>query len=199
MVKFFTEDNWSFTQINKQSSLRLAFKGENEKCDCYAIAREKEKQFIFLSVCPIKVPKTKRRAVGEFLLRVNCEGVIGSFELDFDDGEIRHKTSIEVQKNSLDSQTIKSLAYTSVMMMDRYLPGIELVIAGLMSPGEAIVEIKLWITIIVTRLPPAIAYFTRFAIANFVGCARHLNDESKFSSLRCDRILSAVQLNPTIN
>ena len=142
MVKFFTEDNWSFTQLKKQSELRLAFKGKNEKCDCYAIAREQQKQFIFYSLSPIKVPKTKRRVVGEFLLRVNYNQIVGSFEQDFSDGEIRYKTSIFLKNNSLDSELIKELVYTNVMMMERYLSGIELVISGLMSPEEAIVEIK---------------------------------------------------------
>ena len=142
MVKFFKEDNWSFTKVKKQSVLHLAFQGKNGKCDCYAQAREKEKQFIFYSVYPTKVPKPKRRAVGEFLLRVNCGKIIGSFELDFINGEIRYKTSIGINNNSLTSGTIKDLVYTNMMMMEQYLPGIRFVMSGDMSPEEAIAEIE---------------------------------------------------------
>ncbi|MCP2727809.1 YbjN domain-containing protein [Limnofasciculus baicalensis] len=140
IVNFFTQDNWSFTQIKKQSTLRLAFKGKNGKCDCYAQVREKEKQFIFYSVCPTQVPKTKRRVVGEFLLRINHEKVIGGFDLDFNNGEIRYKTSISFNNKSLTSDTIKDLVYTNLMMMERYLPGIRLVISGFISPEEALAE-----------------------------------------------------------
>ncbi|HBE18560.1 MAG TPA: hypothetical protein DDW51_13335 [Cyanobacteria bacterium UBA11367] len=101
IVKFFTQDNWSFTQIKKQSTLRLAFKGKNGKCDCYAQVREKEKQFIFYSVCPERVPKTKRRVLGEFLLRINYQQILGSFDLDFSDGEVRYKTSMSINNYSL--------------------------------------------------------------------------------------------------
>jgi hypothetical protein len=142
IINFFTQDNWSFTQIKKQSTLRLAFKGKNEKCDCYAQAKEQEKQFIFYSVCPAKVPKPKRRAVGEFLSRVNYGKIIGNFELDFNDGEIRYKTSIGIDRNPLTTNTIKDLVYTNLMMMERYLPGIRLVISGDLSPEEAILEIE---------------------------------------------------------
>ena len=142
IVKFFTEDNWSFTKLKKQSALRLSFKGKNERCDCYAQAREEQQQFIFYSVCPTQVPKPKRRAVGEFLSRVNYGQIIGNFELDFIDGEIRYKTSICVNKNSLTSEEIKDLVYINVMMMDRYLPGIRFVMSGDMSPEEAIAEIE---------------------------------------------------------
>ncbi len=140
IVNFFTQDNWSFTQIKKQSVLRLAFKGKNGKCDCYAQVREKEKQFIFYSVCPTQVPKTKRRVLAEFLLRINHEKVIGGFDLDFNNGEIRYKTSSIINTKSLTSDTIKDLVYTNVMMMSRYLPGIRLVISGFMSPEEALAE-----------------------------------------------------------
>ncbi len=140
IVNFFTQDNWLFTQIKKQSALRLAFKGKNGKCDCYAQAREQQKQFVFYSVCPTQVPKPKRRAVGEFLSRVNYGQIIGNFEIDFNDGEIRYKTSISVNNNSLTSNTIKELVYTNVMMMEQYLPGIRLVISGDMSPEEALAE-----------------------------------------------------------
>lgn len=64
--------------------------------------------------------------------------IIGNFELNFDDGEIRYKTSIDVKNNFLNSETIKQLVYTNVRMMDQYLPGITSVISGKMSPEEAI-------------------------------------------------------------
>ena len=140
IVNFFTQDNWSFTQIKKQSTLRLAFKGENGKCDCYAQVREKEKQFIFYSICPERVPKTKRRTVGEFLLRINYSQILGGFDLDFSNGEIRYKTSSIINPKSLNSDTIKDLVYTNVMMMEQYLPGISLVISGHLSPEEALAE-----------------------------------------------------------
>ena len=139
IVNFFTQDNWSFTQIKKQSALRLAFKGKNGKCDCYAQVREQQKQFIFCSVFPERVPKTKRRTVGEFLLRINYSQILGGFDLDFCDGEIRYKTSSIINK-PITSDTIKDLVYTNVMMMEQYLPGISLVISGHLSPEEAMAE-----------------------------------------------------------
>jgi len=124
IVNFFTEDNWHYAHLEKQSALRLAFKGKNDQYDCYAQALESQQQFIFYCLCPIKIPKSKRRAVGEFLSRVNYGMIIGNFELNFDDGEIRYKTSTNVKNHSLDSDTIKQLVYTNVNMMDEYLPGI---------------------------------------------------------------------------
>ena len=89
---------------------------------------------------PYPSTKTKRRVVGEFLLRINYSQIIGAFDLDFSDGEIRDKTSSIINTKSLTSDTIKDLVYTNVMMMEQYLPGIRLVISGDMSPEEALAE-----------------------------------------------------------
>ena len=142
MVNFFTEDDWSYAKIQGEPALYLAFEGDNGSWNCYAKAREDEEQFVFYSICPIKVPKTKRRILGEFIARANYGMMIGNFELDFTDGEIRYKTSIDVEGDRLSFALLKRLVYANVTMMDQYLPGIKLVLERGMSPEEAIAQIE---------------------------------------------------------
>jgi len=49
------------------------------------------------------VISSKRGAVAEFINRANYGIIIGNFEMDFADGEIRYKTSIDVQGDKLTS------------------------------------------------------------------------------------------------
>ena len=142
IINFFKAENWQFQQVQEQQALRLAFQGENGKWDCYARARETQQQFVFYSICSIKVPKPKRRMLGEFIARANYGMIIGNFELNFDNGEIRYKTSIDVKGNLITSETFKQLVYTNLLTMDQYLPGITSVISGKMSPEEAIAQIE---------------------------------------------------------
>ncbi|MEQ9235912.1 YbjN domain-containing protein [Coleofasciculus sp. E2-BRE-01] len=142
MVNFFTEDDWSYAKIQGEPALYLAFEGDNGSWNCYAKAREDEEQFVFYSICPIKVPKAKRRILGEFIARANYGMMIGNFELDFTDGEIRYKTSIDVEGDRLSLALLKRLVYANVTMMDEYLPGIKLVLESGMSPEEAIAQIE---------------------------------------------------------
>jgi hypothetical protein len=142
MLNFFTEDDWNFTKLQGESVLQLPFQGTNGKWNCYAKAREENKQFVFYSLCPIAAPKNKRQAVAEFLTRANYGLMIGNFELDFNDGEIRYKTSIDIVGDNLSFALIKNLVYTNVTMMDEYLPGILFVIDGNASPKEAITKIE---------------------------------------------------------
>ena len=142
MVNFFTEDDWSYAKIQGEPALYLAFEGDNGSWNCYAKAREDEEQFVFYSIGPIKVPKTKRRTLGEFIARANYGMMIGNFELDFTDGEIRYKTSIDVEGDRLSFALLKRLVYANVTMMDEYLPGIKLVLESSMSPEDAIAQIE---------------------------------------------------------
>jgi len=142
IVNFFKEDDWPFVQIEGEPLLQMVFQGENGKWTCYAKAREDQEQLVFYSVCPINPPENKRLAVAEFLTRANSGMIIGNFEMDFEDGEIRYKTSIDVEGDSLSSALIKRLVYANVMMMDAYLPGIMSVIYGDVEPKDAIAQIE---------------------------------------------------------
>jgi hypothetical protein len=142
MVNFFKQDDWSFYQIKGQPVLQMGFQGKNGQWTCYARARENEQQFVFYSICPVTVPKSKRRGLGEFIARANYGMIIGNFELDFAEGEIAYKTSIDVEGSTLTFPQMKRLVDTNVAMMDQYLPGIKAVIQGEASPEEAISKIE---------------------------------------------------------
>ena len=68
--------------------------------------------------------------------------IIGNFELDFIDGEIRYKTSIDVGNDILTQELMKQVVYTNVMTMDTYQPAIMSVIYSDVSPEDAIKEIE---------------------------------------------------------
>jgi hypothetical protein len=142
MVNFFKEYDLSFQEIEENQALALGFEGKNGKYKSLAIAREEEHQMIFYSVCPLNATKSKLQAIAEFIIKANYGMIIGNFELDFNDGEIRYKTSIDVEGEKLTSVLIKQLVFTNVAMMDKYLPAIRSIIEDNLSPDEAIALVE---------------------------------------------------------
>ncbi len=142
VINFFTQDDWSFTRIQGEQGLRLGFQGDNGTWNCYAQTREDLEQFVFYSICPIHAPESRRSAAAEFITRANYNLIVGNFEMDFTDGEIRYKTSIDINPNQLIADTLKRLVYANVMTMDEYLPGIIAVIEQDVSPEVAIAQIE---------------------------------------------------------
>ncbi len=106
------------------------------------------------SICPLRIPVDRRSAMAEFLIRANYGLVIGNFEMDYDDGEVRYKTSLDVEEmedlaGPMDTAEdagptfvlLRHIVYANVAAMDRYLPGILAVLAGSQTPAEAVERI----------------------------------------------------------
>jgi hypothetical protein len=142
VVKFFEEEDWPFAKVEGESALRLTARSNNGQWTCYAQAIEEDEEFIFYSICPVNTPENKRLTMAEFLTRANYGLSLGNFELDFEDGEIRYKTSINVGGDILSKALIMNLVDINITMMDTYLPGILTVIESDVSPAEAIEQIE---------------------------------------------------------
>jgi len=142
LTQFFKEDGWNFAPVEEATALCLDFKGQSGSWTCYAQVREEQQQFVFYSVCPHKMPEDKAIDVMEFLTRANYGLIIGNFELNLADGEIRCKTSLDVEDAELTTPLIKHMVYANVLAMDQYMPGILAVISGSASPHEAIAQIE---------------------------------------------------------
>lgn len=142
MITFFSEDDWPFSKLQGSDTLRLAFQGENGQWNCYAIARDEQAQFIFYSMCSLVVTEEKRPAIAEFTARANFGLVPASFEFDFESGEIRLKSSLDVTHLDISSSAIEQIVYTNVTLMDRYLPGIISVLEQDANPKDAIQSIE---------------------------------------------------------
>ena len=141
---FFTEDGWSFEQMPERPILRLPFQGKGGRWNCYAqirVTRDVE-QILFYSVLPLNVPDDKLGAIAEFITRANYGMALGNFELDFNDGEVRYKTSVDVTDAEITNNLLRPLIYTNVLMMDKYMSGLMAVVYADMSPAEAVKQIE---------------------------------------------------------
>ena len=142
LTAFFDEEDWSYSRLPDRPILKLGYAGKTGNWTCYAQVRELDEQVLFYSICPLSISPGKRLAVAEFLTRANYGLIIGNFEMDLDDGEIRYKTSLDAESSELSSSMIRNAVYASVLMMDKYLPGILSILGGNVPPKQAIDEIE---------------------------------------------------------
>ncbi|MEO8608701.1 MAG: YbjN domain-containing protein [Chloroflexota bacterium] len=142
LVRFFEDDGWPFEQISDLPALRTSFSGENGKWTCYAHAREEVHQFVFYSLLPVNTPSEKLDAMAEFMTRANYGMIVGNFELNYEDGEVRYKTSIDIGDGDLSLLLVKQLVYPNVATMDLYLPGLMAVIYSNTSATDAITKVE---------------------------------------------------------
>ena len=143
MRQFFDADDWKYSLIEDQPAVQVGFQGESGVWRCVAQAREEQKQYIFYSILDEAVPEDGLSRAAEFVARANYGLVIGNFELDHSDGEVRFKTSVDFTEapGAITPEVIGHYTYVNVLMMDRYYGALESVIAGTDSPEEAVAKV----------------------------------------------------------
>ncbi len=68
-----------------------------------------EYRFVFYIDFKEKVTSEARRDVAEFIARVNYGMIVGNFELDFEDGTVRFKTSIDYEGDELTEALVRNM------------------------------------------------------------------------------------------
>lgn len=139
---FLDEDEWFPRRIEGKFAYSMSYTGKNGDLRCYAIIRVDLEEFLFYAVAPVKIPEEVRMAVAEYLTRANYGLRIGNFELDYSDGEVRYKSSLDFEGQILTQELIRNAIYPAVHTMDRYLNGLLRVSFGGATPHEAIEEVE---------------------------------------------------------
>ncbi len=140
--EFLRQDGWHPQRIEGRTVYRAFFSGQNGEFRCFAQIVTHLEQFLFYAVAAVYVPDELRPAVAEFITRANFGLRIGNFELDYHDGEVRYKTSLDFEDEKLTPALIRNAIYPAVTTMDRYFPGLMKVVYGGRTPYEAIEEIE---------------------------------------------------------
>jgi hypothetical protein len=94
------------------------------------------------AIAGFRVPEANRTAMAEFITRANYGIMLGNLEMDFSDGEVRYKTSIDLQDGVLTTKMVEVLCAASVTTIDRYLPGMLAVLGGETPPKQAVDEVE---------------------------------------------------------
>ena len=120
VFSFFDELQWSVAYVEHNTALSMEYRGKNGQWTCHLHVLEEAQQILYYSVFPVHVPADKRGIVAEFLTYANYGLIYGNFELNLDDGQIRYKTSVDVEGNGLSVNLLKPVGFINVTTLDRY-------------------------------------------------------------------------------
>jgi hypothetical protein len=118
------------SEVGDDGTAVLAGGGEAGEWPVVFTPLEDAQQLLVHSVIQEAVPRDRLDATARYLTRANFGLVLGNFELDLDDGEVRYKTSIDVEDDAISDALIDHLVAASITVTDRYLPGLRAVIGG---------------------------------------------------------------------
>lgn len=87
------------------------------------------------------VPDARRLETAEYLHRINYGLLLGNFEMDYDEGEVRFRTSL-MAEGSLTHEVLDRYIQMPAAMLDRYAPGLAAIVADGEIAGEALRRVQ---------------------------------------------------------
>jgi hypothetical protein len=136
------EGKLKYTVDEEHACARFYVKGKDAGLECMVFTNEKSEVVRCYVRVPIWVPEASRAAMCEAIARANYNLPFGNFELDVLDGELRYKTSIDVEGGELVPTMVHNLIGAGIAMCNHYHPAFMRIIYGGMTPEQAIEEVE---------------------------------------------------------
>ena len=136
------EEGWFYKKEENKTILHMRIKSREGTWKTVAWTREDENQFVFYSEVVDTFPNEKKCEILEYLAMVNNRLILGNFDVDFKSNKIRYKTSVDVTGGFLTKKMIKLLMEINLAMVDKYVPGLRMVINEEVTPEEAVLKME---------------------------------------------------------
>ena len=118
--QFFIEQRWPYEDMGEQL-YRVQVEGGAAEWVCLVKLDEERHFCLVYSVLSETVPPKKRAEMALFLAEINYDLGVGSFEMDPQDGEVRFRTSLDVEGDRLSRALFERLVTMNITMMDQYI------------------------------------------------------------------------------
>ncbi len=142
LIDFMEDEDFTYEILEGKSILRFHFVLKSGRIICRADVNEENHWLLFYSYLPISIPENKRAKAGEYLHRANAGLQIGNFEMDYNDGEVRFKTSIDIEGGELNHKMIDNLLSANLTTVDHYFHGLMKIIYSSATPKSIVEKIE---------------------------------------------------------
>ena len=120
VFEFFESLNWHIAYLENSTAVSMEYRGKKGTFTCHMHVLEEAQQIVYYSIFPAHVPEDKRGTVMAFLTYANYGLIYGNFEINLDDGQVRYKTSIDVEGNGLSHSLLQPIVFINVSTLDHY-------------------------------------------------------------------------------
>ena len=116
--------------------------GKNSLFPAFLDIDDEKGSLLVLTIVPASVPQSRRVAVAELPMRINWALLLGNFEMDMEDGQVRVRTSIRLGKTGLTEEAITHVLLANLAMMDSCFGAINTVAFGDTLPKAALKRVE---------------------------------------------------------
>lgn len=136
------EREWDYTVNDPPTFVSFGVSADHAAYHCAIFVDDDARLVTMLAQSTLRVPPDERSSVCELLTRANCGLLFGNFDLDFNDGEVRYKVSVDVEGGTLGIPTVHTMISTALDMYELWYPPLMKVIYGGVTPRNAVAEVE---------------------------------------------------------
>jgi len=138
LIEHFEKRGLKHTQHPETQAVVASFGGHAGSYRVLGRVGDDRQLFQVFGLTPFRVPEGSRAAIAETIARANYGLMLGKFELDLDDGELRFQVAHILTSDMLDDNVIERMIGVTLSMLDMYLPAFLSVIYGNELPRLAV-------------------------------------------------------------
>lgn len=135
-------DGIALEPLKGVAAARVDGLGQPDAFDVVVQWSDEDQTVIAYAVSAHRVPADRRASVMELVTRINFGLVIGCFELDLDDGELRFRASVDLEGATQDATGMKNVVFAAAATYARYQPSLVDVVGGMVA-RDALARIDL--------------------------------------------------------
>ncbi len=133
-------EGWSPRPDPENGGLSVDFGDKTLPCSGAAFLVPDESRFVFYAQFDRDAPVETLSQVAEYITRANFGIDIGNFELDYDEGLVRYKSSFDYEGEPLAPNLIRNAVQATLDSVRMYAAGLADVMAGTKTAVQAIAE-----------------------------------------------------------
>ena len=138
---YLVSQGYKYAKLDNNQGFSMSLKGENI-ASIKLLINVQEKGFVCYALAPINAPEKMRSAISEFMTYANYGMRHCTFEIDMSDGEIRARTSLYAADQVPPIKAVEFIVDSVTILMDKYMPGVNAVLYGGVSPKDAVGQIE---------------------------------------------------------
>ena len=126
---FFQEADWNYEELDEKV-IRSGIKGDESDFDLLFHCNEEGQQLVLIGIKTNLIPEPYRPQAAELLTRANYILNLGSYGMDYSDGEFRFRIGIDVEEGKLSVAMVRNMTFITCRMLEQMYPCIMKLVYG---------------------------------------------------------------------
>lgn len=140
VVDFLEGRGWS-VDASDEELIKTLVRTDDQMFACAVVVVDSVGQLVVYSVHSETVSPERRADVAELATRANASLTVGNLEIELDAGQVRFRTGLAVGSSPVTEEMIERVIFDNAATAVAYFPLVDAVVAGTLSPVDAVASV----------------------------------------------------------